>query len=852
MLYYASSVRETLRELGTTERGLPTTEIDERRQRYGANTINITGHPWWQALIAPFASVFMAVLLAAACISLFTGAILDAGMIFIIMGVSAAIYYVQRFTTERILRTLRRHQIQYVSVRRNDLVTQIEATQLVVGDIIVLSEGEKIPADARLIKTRSLTINESQLTGESLPIAKQTDALPEGKDIYDQSNMVFEGSFVISGDGAAVVTAVGNATEFGQITRLASAITTDSPVQKSVDQLISWLISVVVGIAIVSFTLALLRGMSLFGSLELVIALSVSAIPESLPVAISVILVFGMRRMAAKKALVRTMRSIETIGATTAIATDKTGTLTKNELQVAELWHPEGSHTHTRTAMLHSVNRREALLLDPLDSAIVTYLQHNDLSLPHQQALLSLPFDPRSAMSGNVWHSGAQYALYVKGAPEQVLLRCDLTENEHEQATAKLHSLAGNGYRVIALAHTTLEKPIATISDLPKRHRLTFAGFAAINDTIRPEARMAIKTAAKAGIAVYMVTGDHYETAFHIGRELGIVTSRNQVFDARHMTTISDAELLQNLATIRIFARVTPEAKYRVLELLKQRHVTAMTGDGVNDVPALTDAHVGIAMGSGAGIAKDASDIILADDNFKTILTAVHEGRTILANIRRMLIYLLATNAGEVLTTIGALLLAIPIPLLPIQILWINLVTDSLLVIPLGLEPGERNAMRRRPQKIDAPLLNGHQIARIVLIAFTMAALTLTIYLFYLSHYSVDYARTIAFSSLVVMQWASAMALRRDEVTVGVSLRVGNKPFYASLIIAITLQIIALFGPLGSALHVAKVAPADIAVTSLIAFSLPFILIQLHKRTSPYRTRRARRHIAAPSGASIR
>lgn len=842
MLYYALSVRETLRELGTSDRGLPSSEATERLRIHGANTITVHSEPFWLKIIAPFASIFMAVLFIAAVISFVTNATLDAIMILVIMASSAVIYYVQRFTTDHILRALKKHQTQFVTTLRDGVAKSVEAAQLTIGDVILLHEGEKAPADARIISTRSLLVNESQLTGESLPIAKQSDALKGEKEVYDQTNMLFEGSFIVGGDVTAVITEVGDETEFGHIARLASGIDMTSPVQQKIDQLITWVISVVVAIAVISLTLALLRGMNVASSLELVVALSVSAIPESLPVAISVILVLGMRRIARKKALIRTMRSIETIGAITAIATDKTGTLTKNELSVAELWHPLHSTSHLHTAIAHSVNRREQQFTDPLDETLADFLHQQHTALPTHSALLSLPFDQKEAMSGNLWHSGDHYELYVKGTPEHIIARCDLTESEHEQATAKLHSLTASGYRVVALAHTHLKKPISHFSDVPHKERLTFDGFAAVSDIIRPEAKVAITAAHRAGIAVYMVTGDHYETAFHIGRELGIVTSRTQVLDARHMTVMTDAEIDAKIDGIRIFSRVTPEHKYRILSILKQRHITAMTGDGVNDVPALTDAHVGIAMGSGAHIAKDAGDIILLNDNFKTIIDTVHEGRTILSNIRRMLIYLLATNTGEVLTTIGALLLAVPIPLLPIQILWINLVTDSLLVIPLGLEPGERRSMLRRPQPVDAPLINSHQIARIILIAVTMAALTLTLYLYYASYYSTDYARTVAFSSLVVMQWASAFALRSGDELAHTYLRVHNKNFYASLAVAVTLQVVVLFGPLGPALHMARVAPIDYLITSIIAFIVPFALIELHKHASLHHTRHKRRH----------
>ncbi len=839
MLYYASSVRETLRDLGTTERGLPSSEAAERLRIHGSNAIAIHEDPLWLKIIAPFASIFMAVLFVAAIISFATSETVDATMILVIMTSSAIIYYVQRFTTDRILRALKKHQLQYVSVLRDGVVTNIDASQLTIGDIILLHEGEKVPADARIITARTLTVNESQLTGESLPVTKQTDALGEGKEVYDQTNMLFEGSFIVSGDAVAAITQIGNETEFGHIARLASAVDMTSPIQQKVDQLITWVISVVVAIAVISLTLALLRGMNVANSLELVVALSVSAIPESLPVAISVILVLGMRRMARKKALVRTMRSIETVGAVTVIATDKTGTLTKNELNVAELWHPTHSRPHLHTIIAHTINTREGQYTDPLDQTLADFLQQQRTVYPSHPALLSLPFEQKVGISGNLWHSGELYELYVKGTPEHILARCDLTENEHEQATAKLHSLAANGYRVIALAHVQLKKPISHFNDIPGRERFTFDGFASVSDVIRPEAKTAIAAAKKAGIAVYMMTGDHFETAFHIGRQLGIVSSQHQVLDARHMTVMSDAELTAIIDNYRIFSRVTPECKYRLLSILKQRHITAMTGDGVNDVPALTDAHVGIAMGSGAHIAKDAGDIILLNDNFKAIIDAVHEGRTVLANIRRMVIYLLASNTGEVLTTIGALLLAVPIPIIPIQILWINLVTDSLLVIPLGLEPSERRSMQRRPLPANAPLINSHQVARIILIAVTMAALTLTIYLYYASYYSTDYARTVAFSSLVVMQWASAIALRSGDELARKHLGVHNKSFYASLAVAVTLQIMVLFGPLGQVLHIARVAPIDLAFTGLIAFIVPFGLIELHKHASMHHNHRA-------------
>jgi Ca2+-transporting ATPase len=829
MLYYTKTVHQTLKELQTSEKGLAVSDAEEQLRLHGMNVIKVSGDPLWRKLVEPFANIFMFVLFFAAVISIWHHAYLDAGIILIIVAASAIIYYVQRFSTERILRALRKHEAQNVEVLRDGNTIEVDSSQLVPGDIIMLHEGEKIPADARVIVARSLRVDESQLTGESVPIDKQTEQLHGAKEVYEQNNMLFQGSFIVAGEATAVVVATGNETEFGRLAALTKDSSVESPVQKKIDRLVSQIIGVVAAVALVAFGLSLMRGMNLTDSFQFVIALSVSAVPESLPVAISVVLVLGMRRMAAKKALVRTMRSIETIGVITTIATDKTGTLTKNQLTVQETWHPQNAHAHVARIMLTATNLSSHKFRDPLDAAFAMFTDEKQIHKPSAPPLLSLPFDQDSAMSGNLWHSGGEYELAVKGAPEHVLLRCDLTENEHEKATAQLHKLTGNGYRVIALAHGTLTKPITKFADLHKSHKLTFAGFVAVADILRPEAKSAIHAALRAGVTVRMITGDHFETAYHIGRQLGMVHSREQVFDARHMNVMTDEQLDEIIGNIRVFSRVIPEHKYRILSLLKKHNITAMTGDGVNDVPALANAHVGVAMGSGAQIAKDAGDIILIDDNFKSIVEAMHEGRTIYANIRRMLLYLLATNTGEVLTTIGALIVGLPIPLVPVQILWVNLVTDTSMVIPLGLEPGEEYNMRRKPLKPGAPILDKFLITRIILIALTMSSLTLGIYALYNGLYGNEYGRTIAFSALVVMQWANALGMRSDDEPIWARLRVWNGKFYAGLAIAVTLQMLALFGPLGDVLHVSRVAIGDLVITGTAAFVIPILLIEIHK-----------------------
>lgn len=830
MLYYTKTTHATLSELATSENGLLISEANKRLDRHGKNVIRVSGVPLWRKIIEPFASIFMLVLFVAAGISLFHNAILDAVIIGVIIATSAIIYYIQQFSTERILRALRKHEAQTVEVKRDGKVINIDSSLLVPGDIIMLAEGAKIPADARIIACSALRTDESQLTGESEPIDKQAETLSGKKEVYERSNMLFQGSFVVAGTVTAVVTATGNDTEFGQLAALTKNSASKSPVQHKIDRLLTQIIAVVAAIAVVAFALSLYRGMDVTDSLHFVIALSVSAVPESLPVAISIIIVLGMRRMAAKKALVRTMSAIETIGVITTIATDKTGTLTKNQLTVQATWLPEGTLKQFATVLSKSINHTSQKMHDPLDHALNVFAESKGINQSKYLPAVSLPFDQSVAMSGNVWHKGDEYELYVKGAPEHVLARCDLTDNEHEQALVRLHKMTAEGYRVIAVAHRDLKKKsIKSFEDLSRKQSLAFDGFVAVADVLRPEAKRAINMALNAGITVRMITGDHFETAYQIGRQLGMVQSRDQVFDSRRLHVMTDEQLEAVIEHTRVFSRVIPEHKYRILTLLNKHNITAMTGDGVNDVPALTNAHVGVAMGSGASIAKDAGDIILIDNNFKSIVDAMHEGRTIYANVRRMLFYLLSTNAGEVLTMLGSLAIGLPIPLAPVQILWVNLVTDTSMVIPLGLEPGEKTDMKRKPNPPNAPILGKFLISRMVLVAITMATLTIGMYAMYSAMYGHEYGRTIAFSALVVMQWANAFNTRSDNESVIKRLKTFNGKFYAGLAIAVILQGFVLFGPLGSLLHVTPVAIGDLVLTGVIAFVTIILLVEIHK-----------------------
>jgi len=831
MLYYQRSVDDTLRELSSSLEGISKHEAGQRLKKYGPNEIILKGEPLWKKLIEPFANVFMAVLFVAVLISFWHHAVLDAIIILVIMFTSAVIYYVQRFSTERILRTLQKKSGREVEVVRGGEAFSIDASELVPGDVVRLAEGDKVPADLRLIDADSLRADEAMLTGESVPVSKNTTVLTKEKEVYEQSNILFQGSFIVSGSATGVVIYTANETEFGRIAALTNKApsTTSSPVQKKIDKLIAYIIAVIAAVAVGAFVLALVRGIEVSEALRLVIALSVSAVPESLPIAISVVLVLGMRRMAAKKALVRSMNAIETIGVITTIATDKTGTLTKNELSVQETWQPSWSDHHLPTLIHKTINHHGEKSSDPLDVAFISYTAAEGTVQLKGEPVAKLPFDQALAMSGNVWHHRGKHELVVKGAPEQMMMRSKLTRAQMTEINTAVTQLTSQGYRVIAVASAPLDTRLESFGELPSRHKLQFAGLIAVADTLRPSARTAIATAQKAGVSVRMITGDHLETAFAIGRKLGLVESREQVFDSRLMMGMSDRELAKAADKARVFSRVTPENKFRILKVLRLKEVTAMTGDGVNDVPALANADVGVAMGSGSQIAKDAGDIILLNNDFAGIVRAMREGRIIFSNIRRMLAYLLATNIGEVVVTLGALIVGMPMPLAPIQILWINLVTDTTMVIPLGLEPGEKSVMKRRPAHPKAPILGKYMISRIILMAVMMASLALGLYAYFSANYGTAYGQTIVFVALVAVQWANAFNARSTYDSLFTRIRVWHGPFWAGITIAITMQALALFGPLQSGLHVHPVAMGDIFVVTLLAFAVAIIPVEIHK-----------------------
>lgn len=818
MIWYQQNTEQLNEILGTSGEGLSKSEASSRLKKYGHNKLVIKKDSLWRIIVEPFRNVFAAVLTVAAIMSLLSREPLDATIIGIIIAINAGIYYSQQYATTRVLRSLKKHDIQRVTVIRDNEEHYISSVDLVPGDIIILNEGERVPADARIVHTDDLRVNESSLTGESAPVRKHTSTLESSKQIYEQDNMVFQGTYVLVGSARALVVETGSRTEFGKIAGLTADEHSKSPVQAKIDQLVTLLLKVVGGLAATVFILSLARGIPTVEALRFVLSMTVSAVPEGLPVALTVIIVLGMRRMAKQKALVRTFKAIEDIGLVTTIATDKTGTLTKNHLSIVDSWSVDGIDVMKIAALTIET---AAILADPLDQAI------QEITDSHHVVNKLYPFELALRMSGAYIRKDG--VIYVKGSPEHILAKSKNTPKQHHAAESAMHELASKGYRVIAFGtYDVSGEPPASLSVIQKND-IDFVGYVAFADELRPEAAQAIYAAHQAGISVRLITGDHYETAYNIGKQIGLASHYGQVVKGTDLPKSIQALAIE-IRDKTVFARILPEDKFRILKALNLTEITAMTGDGVNDVPALTSAHVGIAMGSGSDIARDAGGIILLNDNFATIIKAIAEGRKIFDNIRRMLFYLLSTSLGEILTMIGALLFGLPLPVTALQILWINLVTDTAVVLPLGLEPEEDGYMKRPPRRPKDPLLDRLLIGRMAIISLTMAIVTLVV-VFGLNRQGHDtaYIQTVAFMMLIAAQWMNAFNARSEYQSSFSRIKKINHGLTVGLAIAFGLQMLVMFGPLRTIFDIQRV-PLSTLVLSSGAMVLAILTVsELHK-----------------------
>ncbi len=816
--------------------GLSQSEAAQRLRQYGPNELE-EGHRRspLMMLLEQFTSPLVVVLIAAAVASATLHDIKDAIVIGVILLVNATVGFLQEYRADQSMRALKRLTVPHVRVRREGAETTVAATAVVPGDIVLLQAGDLTPADARLLTAANLRVDEAPLTGESEPVEKTPAALADpALPVAERTNMVHSGTAIVYGRGEGIVVATGMRTELGAIaTALQSAEETETPLQRRLADLGRTLAIWALGLCVVILVAGVLRGQPLGEMVMVAIALAVAAIPEGLPAVVTIALALGARRMARRNALVRSLPAVEGLGSVTVICTDKTGTLTRNEMTVTDVvvdgqeWEVTGVGCQPvgelRPAGGDALARPEAL-----ERLLIAGVLCNDAALSHdpaapdqcrvlgdptEGALLTLavkagldpaglrerlprtdevPFDSERKRMATLHDGGDRPLVAAKGSPETLLAVCrraywggaerPLDEALGGEILGHVRELASRGRRVLALADRRDH------GERPLDSDLTLVGLVGIIDPPRPEAKAAVAECHSAGIRTVMITGDHKLTAQAIAEELGMLRPGDRALTGQELDALSPQELRAEVEHVSIYARVTPNHKLRLVEALQDRgEIAAMTGDGVNDAPALRQADIGVAMGlAGTDVAREAARLVLADDNFATIVAAVREGRIIFDNMRKFLRFLLNTNLAEILTMLVAILAGWPVPLTALQILWVNLVTDGLPALALGFEPGDPDIMRRRPRDPKASLLSLGMMRSILIHGAVMAALVLLA--MRLGNDPV-HSQTIAFTSLALAQMANCIACRAEQKLI---IEIG---FFSNphLVGAVTLTVLAQF-----------------------------------------------------------
>jgi P-type Ca2+ transporter type 2C len=874
--WHARSLEETFNLVGSSPQGLSQAEAAKRLLTVGTNEIPQGKKPSkLLVFLRQFKSPLIYILIVAAVVTLFFGSIVDALVIALILVANAIIGFVQENKAENVLETLKELAAPKSTVARAGVSEVIDARQIVPGDVILLQAGDRVPADARLITVKTLKVNESMLTGESETVAKQTHA--------HTSNMVYAGTVVTEGRGEAVVVATGRATEFGSIAEFVqSAEREETPLQKDLGILGKWIGILVLVIVGILFVVGVLRSFSLFEMFLIAVSQAVSAIPEGLPAAITVVMTVGVRKMAGENAIIRRLSAVETLGSTDVILTDKTGTLTLNKMRVEELWVPDGgvvsfSENSSGAAVKGEVGT--AAKTDESVRDLLTAVAYaNDAQLadgnaigdPTELALLAaaaeagiekraledahprvdeLPFDPEKLYMA----AASSDRIYVKGAPEVVIARCETTiingskkaidETVVQEILRANRTMAANGLRVLAAGtreiaseHANGSASSTAMIDDESLAGLTFLGLVGMKDPPRPEVKDALEISRRAGIRTVMVTGDNPHTAKAIGVQLGITGKTDAILTSDELNALSDAELAKLLNEVSVFARIRPLEKRRLVEAFKKEgHIVAVTGDGVNDAPALMSADIGVAMGMvGTDVAKESADMILTDDNYATIVKAVSEGRRIYANIRKVILYLLSTNIAELIFIFSAIIIGLPLPLYPVQILWINLVTDGVCVIPLGLELAERDVMEGRPRETNEGIISKLMSQRIAFMAAIISIGTLLLYVDVLST-NREQAVTMAFLTIAIFQLVNAFNCKSERSVLHRS-ALSNRWLIISVVAALALQLAVVYVPaLQFAFRTVPIGPSELAYVFAVCLSI-FVLEEVRKRLMPAKT----------------
>ncbi len=852
------------------ELGLHAGEVQRRQQIHGPNELpGKAQRSLLGMLAAQFTDFMVLVLLAAALVSGLIGDLVDTIAILVIVVLNALIGFLQSWRADRALAALQQLAAARATVLRSSQQQAVPARELVPGDIVLLEAGNKVPADLRLIHSAQLHVDESALTGESVTVAKHTAALPDAPDsaLGDRFNMAFKGTTATLGRGRGLVVATGSNTELGKVAQLLDPEDRSTPLQRRLAIFGKRLALVVIGICVVIFVAGIWRGEQALLMALTAISLAVAAIPEALPAVVSVLLALGARRMVAVNALVRRLPSVETLGSVTTICSDKTGTLTQNRMHAEMVWaasqtwlpgaSPPGPvllETLRAAVLCNDASRNSATAAsdwvgDPTETALLVAAQAGGLDQAKLAADLprvkELPFDSERMRMTTLHRQPEGFVGYTKGAPEAVLGCCvaqwSSAGTEPLDTAAVIHQaslLAAQGLRVLALArrdHAGLPDWLAPENI---EQQLQFLGLIALIDPPRPEAAKAVRDCISAGIRPVMITGDHPATARAIALRLGIVADpQAEVLIGQELAILDDAALLPRVLQVQVYARVDPAQKIRIVEALQaQGEIVAMTGDGVNDAPALKRADIGVAMGKGGtDVAREAASMVLLDDNFATIVAAVREGRRIYDNIRKFVRYTMTSNSGEIWTLFLAPLVFLPIPLLPIHILWINLVTDGLPGLALAAEPAERGVMQRPPRPHTESMFADGMWQHILGIGLLIAGLCLGVQAWALATGHAHW-QTMVFTVLTLAQMAHVMTIRSERDSLRQIGLLSNRPVLGAVLLTFALQMATIYVPWLNPIF--KTEPLSLAelVICLGAAALVGVAVEIEKA---WRRRRA-------------
>lgn len=870
--YYQLTGEQALAELKSSANGLTEAEVKARQEKYGPNVLESKKHTTLlQKFIAQFKDLMIVILMVAALVAMLAGEVSDALIIFLVVILNAVFGVFQEAKAENAIDALQEMTTPYSRVKRNGVVMQVKSDEIVPGDIVLLEAGDIVPADMRILESSSLKIEEAALTGESVPVDKESSVLTEKEPpLGEQSNLCFMNTSVTYGTAEAVVFATGMQTQVGHIATMLDEVDNSvTPLQKNITHLSKVLTVLILIIAVVIFVFGVMTGReSVLDMLLTAISLAVAAIPEGLPAIVTITLALGTQTMAKRKALVRKLPAVETLGTTEIIASDKTGTLTQNKMTVEQLYtdhnlvaadsfkvSPEKRLAQIMILANDSQETPDGLVGDPTETALIQYYLDRQMDVKQVQndfpRINSIPFDSeRKMMSAIVSHAGQRY-LMTKGAVDEILQRTTkiedngevrpITQADKDKILNTNQELALEALRVLGFAYkplTEAESNVAATSD-NFENDLIFAGMIGMIDPQRPEVKDAVAEAKSAGIRPLMITGDHKDTARAIAIRLGIIQPNDEsgVITGRDLDAMSDEELKQNVAKYSVYARVAPEHKVRIVKAW-QAHgkIVAMTGDGVNDAPALKTADIGVGMGiTGTEVSKNASDIVLADDNFATIILAVREGRKVFANIQKAIQYLLSANLGEVLTLFMMTMLNWSI-FAPVQILWINLVTDTFPAIALGVEKGEKDIMKKKPRGSKSNFLSNGVGSSIIYQGILEGVLTLGVYWIAINYpfhetsaqIHAD-ALTMSYATLGVIQLFHAFNSKSIHGTIFSKETFNNKYFNIAVLASAVLLAMTIFVPaFNSTFHVTTLALEQWGIV-LGAGALMIIIVEVVK-----------------------